>query len=156
MKLNLWQAVAILLVSFAILSAIQALVATVDTSTIPSELQGIWQGVVYVFTSGVASVGFTFLRNILGYAENKLEADPQTRGQIHYEAGLLGATLTRYTLYVYGFTAAIQTGFAGTPYQQHATVIAGAIGIILDLVIKAINDLGAKTQPVVTVTSPSP
>jgi len=144
MKLNLAQAIVVLLASFAVLTGIQAIVVSVDISTISTEWQPFWQGIVYIFTSGVATVAFTFLRNILGYAENKLEAaDPQTRSQIQYEAGLLGATLTRYALYIYGFTAAVTALFAGTPYQAYATSIAGAIGIILDLVIKAINDLAA-------------
>jgi len=147
MNVNLKLAIVLLVVSFAVLSGIQALVASVDPSTIAPEFQSLWQGIIYVFTSGAATVAFTFLRNILGYAENKLEASPEKRSQIQYEANLLGATAARYALYVYGLTAAIQALFAGTPYQIHATSIAGAIGIITDLVVKSINDLAAsKTQ----------
>jgi len=40
-----------------------------------------------------------------------------------------------------GFTAAIQALTMGTPLQQHAVYIAGAIGIVVDLIVKAIKDL---------------
>lgn len=141
MKLNLASAIVILLVAFAVLSGIQAAVQTVDPATLPKEWQPIWQGVIYVFTTSAASILFTFIRNILGYAENWFETSPENRSQIQYEAGKLAATWARYEVYIKGFTAAIQAYTAGTPLSQHAVYIAGAIGLIVDLIRKALKDI---------------
>jgi len=143
--MRLYQAIVIVLAAFAVLTAIQSLVTTVDISTIPVEYQGLWQGLVYIFTAGAATQVFTFLRNILGYAENWFETKPEKRAQLSYEANMLGATMVKFALYIYSFTAMIQALTAGTPYEQYAASIAGAIGIILDLIIKAVNDLGKPT-----------
>jgi hypothetical protein len=143
-KINFWQAIVILLMALSVLAGLQALVSMVDPSALPKEFQTIWQDLVYIFGSGLGVVIFTFLRNILGFVENKLEANDATRDKIHYEANLLGATATKFALYIYGFTAAIQILFAGTVYQQYAVYIAGAIGIILDLILKAIGNLAGK------------
>lgn len=143
-----------MLAVFTVLTVVQGMVQTVDTSTIPSEFLGLWSGIVYIFTSGASTVAYTFLRNILGYTKAWFDANPEQRSNLTYESNQLGATATRFALYVYGFTAAIQALTVGTPYQQHATLIAGAIGIILDLFIGAIKDLGTpQTQP---TTTPSP
>jgi hypothetical protein len=78
LKLNLASAIVILLVAFAVLSGIQAAVQTVDPATLPKEWQPIQQGVIYVFTTSAASILFTFIRNILGYAEHRIG------GHIHF------------------------------------------------------------------------
>jgi len=141
MKLNIYMAIVVILVAFAVLSGIQYLVQTVDASTIAPEWQTVWLGIVYIFTTSAATPLFTFLRNMLGYAENWFAANPNERAQMHYEAGKLGATWTKFQVYIMGFTAAIQALTMGTPLQQHAVYIAGAIGIVVDLIVKAIKDL---------------
>jgi len=136
-----YQAIIILLVAFAVLSGIQAAVQAVDISTLPPEWQPLWQGISYVFTTSAATVLFTFIRNILGFAENYFEADKNKRTLLHYEAGKLAATWMKYEVYLKGYTAAIQALTTGTPYYQHAVYIAGAIGLLTDLITKAIKDL---------------
>jgi hypothetical protein len=132
-------AVVILLVAFAVLSGIQAYVQSVDITSIPQEWQPLWQGISYVFTTSAATILFTFIRNILGYAENWFEANPAQRSQIKYEAGKLAATWAKYELYLKGYTAAILALTADTPYNQYAVYIAGAAGLLTDLITKAIK-----------------
>lgn len=141
MKLNIYMAIVVIIVAFAVLSGIQYAVQTVDASTIPPEWQTVWQGIAYIFTTSAATPLFTFLRNLLGYAENWFEANPDEREKMHYEAGKLGATWAKFQVYIMGFTAAIQALTIGTPLQPHAVFIAGAIGIVVDLIVKAIKDL---------------
>ena len=141
MKINYSLAVVILLVAFAVLSGIQACVQSVDITSIPTEWQPLWQGISYVFTTSAATALFTFIRNILGYAENWFETSPENRSKIQYEAGKLAATWARYEVYIKGFTAAIQAYTAGTPLNQHAVYIAGALGLIVDLIRKALKDI---------------
>ena len=131
----------VLLVAFAVLSGIQYAAQSVDVSTIPQEWHPLWQGITYVFTTSAACVLFTFLRNILGYAENLFEASPEKRSQLKYEAGKLGATWVKYEVYLKGYTAAVLALTVGTPLQQHAVYIAGALGLITDLITKAIKDI---------------
>lgn len=145
MKLNIYMAIVVILIAFSVLTGIQYAVQTVDASKVAPEWQTLWHGIVYVFTTSAATPLFTFLRNLLGYAENWFEANPDKRAQMHYEAGKLGATWTKFQVYIMGFTAAIQALTIGTPLQQHAVYIAGAIGIVIDLIVKAINDL--QTSP---------
>jgi len=144
MGLRLYQAVVILLVVGVVLTGIQALVQTVDPSTIATELQGAWGLLVYVFTAGPATIFFTFLRNILGFSTKWLATNPEKRGAIQYEANLLGATVTRYAFYIGSLTAMIQAFTVGTPAYPYAANIAGGISVILDLAIGAIKDLSAK------------
>lgn len=146
MKINIYAAIVVIIVAFAVLSGIQYAVQTVNPSTIPAEWQTTWLGIVYIFTTSAATPLFTFLRNILGYAENWFEANPNERAKMQYEASKLGATWAKFQVYITGFTAAIQALTVGTPLQQHAVYIAGAIGIIIDLIVKAINDLKASSS----------
>jgi hypothetical protein len=132
-------AIVILLVVFAVLSGIQAYVQSVDITTVPQEWQPLWQGISYVFTTSAATILFTFIRNILGYAENWFEASPTQRSTMKYEAGKLAATWAKYELYLKGYTAAILALTAGTPYNQYAVYIAGALGLLTDLITKAIK-----------------
>jgi len=140
-KVDYKLAVVILLVAFAVLSGIQAAVQSVDPGTIPQEWQTLWQGIVYIFTTSRATILFIFIRNILGYAENWFDARPEERGQLKYEARKLGATWAKYEVYLKGYTAAILALTAGTPYNQYAVYIAGAAGLITDLITKAIKDI---------------
>jgi len=140
-KVNYRLAVVILLVAFAVLTGIQEAVKTVDSATIPQEWQTIWQGIKYVFTTSAACILFTFIRNILGYAENWFEASPEERRKLSYEAGQLGATWAKYEVYLKGYTAAILALTIGTPYQEYAVYIAGAAGLITDFITKAIKKI---------------
>jgi len=141
MRVNYPLAVVLLLVAFAVLSAIAMAVKTVDVATIQAEFQGIWAGIAYIFNTSSVTVLFVFIRNLLGYAENWLEAKPEERAKIQYEARLLGATWAKYEVYVKGFTAAIMALSTGTPYYEHATVIAGALGLLVDYITRAIKSL---------------
>lgn len=133
-----YQAIVLLLAAFAVLGGIQLYVQNVDPAVIPEEWLPLWQGIDYVFVTSAASILFVFIRNIFGYAENWFETDSPS---FKYEAKQLGATWTKYELYLKGFTAAILAITTGTPYQQYAVYIAGAIGIIVDLITKAIKSL---------------
>ena len=144
MQLRLYQAIVILLVVGAVLTGIQALVRTVDSAAVPTELQGTWGLIVYAFTAGPATIFFTFLRNILGFTNKWLGTDPEKRSTIEYEANLLGATVTRFALYVGGITVMIQAFTIGTPVYPYAANIAGGVGVILDLTIGAIKDLSKR------------
>jgi len=138
---RLYQAIVILFVALAVLLSIQTFVQTVPVESIPEEFREVWNGIVYVFTTSFAAVLFTFLRNILGYAENWFEASPEEREKLRYEARLLGATWAKYEVYLKGYTAAIVALTAGTPYEKYAVYIAGAVGLITDFITKAIKDL---------------
>lgn len=133
-RVKYYQAIVVLFVALAVLSGIQALIATVDPATIDPELQPLWTGIAYVFTTSGATVLFTILRNVLGYGYTWFEADPNRRSQITYEVGQLAATWLRFELYLKGFTAAVMAFSAGTPYEQYAVYIAGAIGLLIDIV----------------------
>lgn len=143
MKLNLWKAIVILIVSAVVFSGIQVAVVAVKVSSLPASLQPIWDVIVYVFSLPSAIIAFTFLRNILGYVENTFQTEPAGQ-KIQYEAKELYATMSRFTVYVGSMTTLIQSLAVGTPYQQYATLIAGATGTILDMILKAINDLAKK------------
>jgi len=139
--LRYYQAIVILLVAFGCLFAIQAAVKTVDVADVPEEYQSLWRAISYVFTTQTSVILFTFLRNILGYAENWFAASPKEKEKIAYEAGLLGATWAKYQVYVSGFTVAITSLTTGTPYQEEAAYIAGALGLLVDFVTRAITKL---------------
>ena len=151
MKLNAGQAILILLVTAAVLLGIQVAVQSVSVSSLPTGLQSTWKYIEYVFDGGAAIVIFTFVRNIFGYAENVLQGT--TAGAtISYDASQLGATLTRYAVYVSSIQTLITALFAGTPYVAYAGLIAGAIGTIFDMILKSVNDLGDALKPTTTPT----
>jgi len=143
-----YQAIVLLLVACAVLSAIQLAVQSY-ASTVPEEFQGLWAGILYVFTTSAAAPLFTFIRNILGYAENWFEARPEERRQLSYEAGKLAATWTKYETLIKGYTAAALVLTTGTPIAPYAVYVAGAAALATDLVTKAIKDL-AKASTVAT------
>lgn len=136
-----YQAIVIVLVALAVLSGIQAAVQTVDPATLPAEWQPLWNGVIYVFATSAAATLFIFLRNILGFAENWFESEPDERQQLDYEAGKLGATWVKYETLIKGYTAALMALTMGTPYAAYAVYIAGACALVTDLITKAIKSL---------------
>ena len=152
--LTLTQAVMLLLVAVSVLVAFQVAAASVDINSLPAAFQTPWQAVVIFFSSGAVIAAFAFLRNILGYIENKL--DNSSDAAIQYEASQLGATLVRFTVYVAALETLLRTLFIGTQYEPYAIVLAGAIGVVFDIVLKAINDLSkAKaTQPLTLSVTP--
>lgn len=135
-------AITILIAAFAVLSGIQYYVQSVDPSTVPEGWEDLWSGIVYIFITSRGAVIFIFIRNILGYAENWLESNPEDRSQIQYEAGLLGATWVKYEALVKGYSVAAIAFTAGTPIEPYAVYIAGALSLVTDLITKAIKDLG--------------
>jgi hypothetical protein len=152
--LTLTQAVMLLIVALSVLVAFQVAAASVDINSLPVAFQPVWQAVVIFFSSGAVIVAFSFIRNILGYIENKLDGTA-----VHYEASQLGATLTRFTVYVVAAETILRTLFINTPYEPYAVALAGAIGIIFDIILKAVNDLSkAKSSQPVTllVSEPTP
>jgi len=140
-----YQAIVALLVALAVLGGIQVWVQSVDASTLPPEVLPLWGAIAYIFTTQAATPFYTFLRNVLGYAENWFGANPEEREQMSYEAGKLGETLARFEVYLLGYTAAIQALTMGTPLQKYAAWIAGALGLVTDLMRKSLKDLSIKT-----------
>lgn len=134
-------AIVLLLVAFAVLSGIQMAVQSVDPATIPEEWQPLWSGIDYIFITSSGAVLFIFIRNILGYAENWFETEPDARSKIKYEAGKLGATWVKYETMIKAYTAAVIAFTIGTPIQSYAVYIAGALALVTDLITKAIKDL---------------
>lgn len=139
-----YQAVILLLVALAVLTGVQYSLQNVDPQTVPEELQLIWEALTYIFLTSAAAPVFTFLRNILGYAENYFEASPEERKQLEYEAGKLGATWIKYESMIKGYTAMILALTLDTPAAPYAVYIAGGLGLITDLITKALKDLKAK------------
>lgn len=140
--MKLTEAIVILLVAFAVLSAVQTALQTVDVSTIPQELVWVYNALTYVFTTSAGTMLFTFARNIFGYVENYFESSTSERQALKYEARKLGATWAKYQAMIMSFTAAIQAFSVGTPYEQAAVYIAGATAFILDVVTKKLADIG--------------
>jgi hypothetical protein len=133
------QAIVILFVALGVLVGIQTAIATVDPTTIPTELQPIWGAIAYVFTTSKAVALFTILRNLLGYAYTWFETEDKSK--ISYEADQLMATWLRFELYLKGFTLGIVALTAGTPYEQYATYIAGSFGLLIDIFRSTITKL---------------
>lgn len=156
MKLNLWQAITIAIVAVTVLLGVQVAVINTPVSQIPPELQSAWATIQFIFTGATATIVFAFLRNVLGYLENKAEATAAGK-QIQYESTQLAATLARFTVYVGSIEAIFTTVFVNTPFQQYAALIAGAIGVVFDITIKAVNDLASgKVQVGVPSVAPVP
>jgi len=147
-----YQAIVLLLVACAVLSGIQLYVQSVDPSAVPEELRWLWSGIQFVFTTSAVAPLFTFIRNILGYAENWFEANPEERRQMSYEAGKLAATWTKYETLIKGYSAAALVLTTGTPIAPYAVYVAGAAALATDLATKAIKDL-AKTLTVAQAAS---
>jgi hypothetical protein len=154
MKLNLAEAVTILLVAAAVLVGIQLSLSTINVSTLPTSLQPVLKYLVYIFDGGASIVIFTFVRNCLGYVENNFQGTSAGTA-ISYEANQLGATIARFSVYVTSIQTLIITLFAGTPYVAYAGLIAGAIGTVFDMVLKSLNDLGDALKTPTTTTTPT-
>lgn len=141
--MRLATAVVILLVAFAVLQSIYTGIKTIDPSTIPEEWKFFYDSLIYIFGTTSTTILFTFARNILGYAENWFGTHPEARKQLKYEARKLGETWAKYQASIMSLTAGLQAIFVGTPWQTHATYIAGATAFILDLITKKLNDIAA-------------
>jgi hypothetical protein len=102
MKINAYTAAVILLVVFGALTGISLAIKTVDVSTIPVEMQGVWQGIVYIFTTSSVAPLFVFIRNVYGYYINKAQLKPEERNLLQYEANRLAATWLTYECYIKG------------------------------------------------------
>ena len=152
MKLNAYTAAVILLVVFGVLTGISAAIKTVDVSAIPAEFQGIWQGIVYVFSTSSVAPLFVFVRNIYGYYVNKAQLKPAQRSCLEYEGNRLVATWLTYEGYIKGFSVMALAFTQGTPLEPYAIYIAGAAAFIVDLIRKSLFDI-AKGLP---QTTPSP
>jgi len=144
MKINTTTAIVILLVAFAVLTGIKATVDKVDATQIPQELQIVWRGIVYVFTTSAIAPLFAFVRNIYGYLENKYETDPAKRSQMNYEASQLWGTWLRYEGYIKAISIAAIALTEGTQLAPYAVYLAGALAFVVDLIRKSISDLKGK------------
>jgi len=140
-NLRYYQAAAILLIVFAVLTAIQTAIASVDTTDLPSEFQTIWSGIVYVFTTSAATPLWVFIRNVYGYAENYLGTDPLKREKLRYESSQLMATWMKYEAYIKAFTAMMLGLTVGTPLQPYAVYIAGGLAFLVDVIRKSLADI---------------
>jgi len=137
--LRYYQAAVILLVVFAVLSAVQAAVALVDIATIPEDLQIVWRGIQYVFLTSWIAPLFVFIRNIYGYAENWLGAEDRTR--FKYEANQLLGTWAKYEQYIKMLTVLIIALTIDTPVQPYAPYVAGGLAFLVDIVRKSLTDI---------------
>jgi len=137
--LRFYQAIIILFVALAVLTGIQTAVSTVDIATLPTEIQPLWQGIVYVFTTSKAVALFTILRNLLGYAYTYLET--KDKSEISYEAEKLCATWLRFEVYIKGFTTGITALTVGTPYEQYAIYIASSFALLVDIIRSTLTKL---------------
>jgi hypothetical protein len=93
--------------------------------------------IAFFLTSAFGVAIFGLLRTIEGFLENLLTGNTNTQ----FEAKQLAATLGRFTVYIYPLTAAIQSFAIGTPYEQTAVYIAGAIAIVVDVIIVKLGNL---------------
>lgn len=152
MKINAYTAAVILLVVFGVLTGISLAIKTIDVSTLPVEFQGVWQGIVYVFTTSSVAPLFVFLRNVYGFYVNKYQLKPEQRTNLEYEANRLAATWLVYEGYIKAFAVMVLAFTQGTPLEPYAIYIAGSAAFIVDLIRKSLFDI-AKTVP---VTMPSP
>ena len=147
MKLvNIYSATVILLVAFGVLTGIKAAVDTVDPTLLSPEVQTIWAGISYIFLTSAAAPLFTFIRNIYGFAENKLGADSETRGQINYEANQLWGTWIRYEGYIKGFAILVLAFTQGTQLEPYAVYIAGTLALVIDLIRKSLSDIAKASE----------
>lgn len=156
MKLNVYTAAALLLIVFGVISGVQAFVLKpIDVSGAPPELQYIYGGIVYVFSTSAITPLFVMIRNLLGYLENYFETDPQKRGQVQFEASKLAATWFKYEAYVKGAAIFIVAFTAGTPLAPYAYYISGSAAFFIDLIRKAFKD-ASKTPQAPRTRNPPP
>jgi hypothetical protein len=139
-----YQAAALLLVVFAVISGItQFVLKPIDVSGAPPEFQYIYLGLVYVFSASSVAPLFTMIRNLLGYLENYFEADPERRSCMQFEKAQLAATWVKYEAYINGVAIFIVAITTGTQLAPFAYYMAGTAVFIIDLVRKAFKDVGA-------------
>jgi hypothetical protein len=139
-----YQAAAILLVVFAVISGItQFVLKPLDVSGAPSEFQYVYFGLVYIFSASSVAPLFTMIRNLLGYLENYFEADPEKRSTMKFERAQLAATWVKYEAYINGAAIFIVAFTAGTALAPYAYYMAGTVAFVIDLVRKAFKDAGA-------------
>jgi len=141
MPINLKMAIALLLASAAVLVGVQVAVQSVDPALIDPDLQGIWALIVYIFTTSSMTPFWTFIRNIYGFAENWFEANPEDRKNIQYESQQLFSTYIKYEGYIKAFGVVSLALTANTPLAPYATLLAGAMAFITDLIRKSLADL---------------
>jgi hypothetical protein len=151
LKINVYTASVVLLVVFGVLTGISVAIKTVDVSTLPVEIQGVWQGIVYVFSTSSVAPLFVFVRNIYGFYVNKYQLKPEQRTNLEYEANKLVATWLVYEGYIKAFTVMVMAFTQGTPLEPYAVYIAGSSAFIVDLIRKSLFDI-AKTP--ITTSSP--
>jgi len=137
--LKYYQAAVVLLVAFAVLSGVQAAIATVDITTLPEDLQVIWRGVQYVFVTSWIAPLFVFIRNLYGYAENWLGADD--RKEFKFKANQLLANWAKYEQYIKGLTILVIALTIDTPVQPYAPYVAGGLAFLLDVIRKSLSDI---------------
>jgi len=138
-------AAVVLLVVFGALSGISVAIKTVDISTIPVEWQGVWQGIVYIFTTSAAAPLFTFIRNVYGFYVNKYQLKPEQRSSLQYEANRLASTWLTYEGYIKAFTILVIAFTQGTPLEPYAVYIAGTLAFVTDLIRKSLSDIAKST-----------
>jgi len=152
--MRLYQAAVILLVVFGVISGIQAFVLKpIDVSGAPPEIQYIYLGLVYVFSTSAIAPLFVAIRNLLGYLENYFETDPTKRSSIQFEKAQLAATWVKYEAYMNMAAIAIVALTTGTPLAPYAYYMAGTAAFIIDLVRKSIKD--SKAAPAATPAPPA-
>jgi hypothetical protein len=157
MKLNVSQAVVILLVLIAVVVAVQTAITLVDVSTVPAGWQGSWVYIRAIVTGATATVLVTLLVNIGGYVGNVTKGNTE----VVYEANQLGQTLARYTVYMTAFTGMILALTQGTPAAPYASSIAAGISVIVDVAKRSLDKIAASNSVATPVaisvtTTPAP
>jgi hypothetical protein len=141
MKINVAQAVVLLLVAMSVFVGVQMYVNSVDVSGVP------YAGYIQaVFSTGAMTVVVTLLVNVGGYIENAVGAN----ADVKYEASKLGATFARYAVYMAIITTTIIGLTQGTPFAPYAAEIAAGLSLAADLLKRSIQKVIAGPQPAAT------
>lgn len=137
MKINVYLAMAILLVVFGILTGVATAIKSVDTTGMPDYLLFIYNGAVYIILTSAAAPLFVFIRNIYGFLTNKYGEDPA----LQYEGKKLLETWLTYEAYIKGVSIMVLAFCVGTPVEPYAYYIGGAVAFIIDLGRKSISSI---------------
>ena len=140
MKINVYQAIAILLLVAGVLGGVT--VAVHELLPAPAYPEYLWpfiDGLKYVFTTSAIAPFFVMVINVFGYFKNKVG-----NKQIEYEAGKLAETWLIYEGIFKGAAPFIVILLQGTPWSAYSYWIAGSIAFVLNLVTKTVLDLAKK------------
>lgn len=140
MKINVYQAIAILLLVAGVLGGVT--IAVNELLPAPAYPQYLWpfiDGLKYVFTTSAIAPFFVMIINVFGYFTNKVRDK-----QIAYEAGKLAETWLIYEGIFKGAAPFILVFLQSTSWSAYSYWIAGSIAFVLNLITKTLLDLRGK------------